>query len=256
MSGKSFDNILPSFRSISLEEMDNVRLMNRQDTKFVMTIDQFAGVMEDMIPHYRILEIENERQFSYDSIYFDEEALDLYNAHQRGLTDRYKVRFRKYINSNLAFLEVKHKKKGRTDKQRILVDEIGPELSKEQLNFIAQTGLEPHHLEAVLSNRFNRLTFVSDELNERLTVDFDLSFSQEGRTIELHDIVIAELKQGKLSRNSNFYSLMKKKMIRPLRISKYCIGVVELRGKENVKYNNFKRKILRLKKLIGNNYAA
>jgi hypothetical protein len=180
----------------------------------------------------------------------------LYGAHHRGMTDRFKVRFRKYLNSNLAFLEIKHKNKGRTDKQRILVDDIADHFSSDQLTFIKNTGLDPKHLEAVLSNRFTRLTFVSNQLNERLTIDMELSFSQGGKTVELNNIVIAELKQSKLSRNSPFYSLMKKKMIRPFRISKYCIGVVELLGKHNVKYNNFKRKLLRLKKLTQNNYAA
>ncbi len=253
---QQFDNIIHSFQSISLEEMDSVRLMNRQDTKFVMSLDQLLSVLKEINTQYKILEIEGKRLLSYNSTYFDEKELSLYLDHHRGKKDRFKVRFRKYLNSNLTFLEVKHKTKGRTDKRRIVVDDIHENLSSNDHDFIDSTGLMSENLEAVLSNSFDRITLVNTTLNERLTIDVNLSFEKNGIRKELSDIVIAELKQEKISRNSPFYALMKKNMIRPYRISKYCIGVVELLGKENIKYNSFKRKLLRIAKLKMNTNAA
>ena len=60
------------------------------------------------------------------------------------------------------------------------------------------------------------------------------------------------MKQAKASRISPFYQLIKEKQIRPNRISKYCIGVIKLFGKENVKYNRFKKKLIKLKKIENN----
>ena len=255
MSTSQLDSLISNFDGISLEEMDNVRLMNRQDTKFVLHFDQFLPILRDLIQDYRILEIDNERLFTYDSVYFDEANLSLYKDHHRRKKDRFKVRYRKYKNSGLAFLEVKHKTKGRTEKSRIAVDDLHHELSKDHQEFVAGTGMEAAHLEAILSNRFQRMTLVGKAHNERLTIDFNLSFKQDEVIKTLPHIVIAELKQEKLTRNSPFFSIMKKELIRPFRISKYCIGVIELMGTEAIKYNRFKKKLLYLSKLIRNNAA-
>ena len=48
------------------------------------------------------------------------------------------------------------------------------------------------------------------------------------------------------------YKLMKDNYIRPLKISKYCIGIIDMYGKNKVKYNRFKKKILKLNKLQAN----
>ena len=107
-------------------------------------------------------------------------------------------------------------------------------------------------LKLILTNRFNRITLVGKKLNERLTLDLNLSFKSNGKQASLENIIIAELKQERVSRTSPFFKTMKALMIRPYRLSKYCIGVIELYGKQNVKYNRFKKKLLRIKKLENN----
>lgn len=255
MSATQLDDLISNFDGISLEEMDNVRLMNRQDTKFVLHYEQFLPILKDLTKDYRILEIDNERLFTYDSVYFDEADLSLYKDHHREKKDRFKVRYRKYKNSGLAFLEVKHKTKGRTEKSRIAVDDLHNELSQDHQKFVEGTGMDASHLEAILSNRFQRITLVGKEHKERLTIDFNLTFKQNETIKSLPHIVVAELKQEKLTRNSPFFSIMKKELIRPFRISKYCIGVIELLGTDAIKYNRFKKKLLYLSKLIRNNAA-
>ena len=98
-------------------------------------------------------------------------------------------------------------------------------------------------------NAFQRITLVSKTSKERLTLDFNISFHMGEIKRNFHQLVIAELKQENLDRNSPFYRLMKKEHIRPYRLSKYCIGSVEIYGNEVLKFNRFKKKLLFLNKI-------
>ncbi len=253
MPFKDLHKIIQEFDPIGLEEMDSgTKLMNWVDTKFILTIDQLVQVLPRLKEEYRILEIKGVRFPSYESEYFDDPKLTFYIDHHRKKVDRYKVRFRKYVESNIAFLEVKHKKKGRTDKRRIKVDDLPGKMSDEHNDFVKETGVKLDNLEHVLTNSFSRITFVGINHNERLTFDFNLSFYKGDKEVVLSHLVIAELKQARVIRTSPFYSVMKEKLNRPFRISKYCIGIIELYGKENVKYNRFKKKLLKINKLRKN----
>jgi hypothetical protein len=113
---------------------------------------------------------------------------------------------------------------------------------------------ENHSLRPVMWNSFNRMTLVNKIDNERLTLDFDLTFKWEDHIQNFNNLIIAELKQETVNRNSAFFALMKTKCIRPYRLSKYCIGSIELYGGSILKFNNFKKKLLKLKKI--NTHAA
>lgn len=245
-------HIIDQFDPTSLQEMDSVKLMNRVDTKFLLSAQEFQMILPELINEYKILEINGDRLSTYESVYFDKPEYKLYLDHHQGKQDRFKVRFRKYVESHLVFLEVKHKSKGRTDKRRIVVDDIKDQLDAEDKEFIKGTGLQAEQLIPVLSNTFVRMTLVGKKTNERLTFDLDLGFEKNGEFIEMHDVVIAELKQERLNRNSPFYQHTKQHLIRPNRISKYCIGLIQLLGKENIKYNRFKKKLLKIDKLKEN----
>lgn len=239
---------------ISLEEMDRVKLMNRMDTKFAFRKEQLISLLPQLAAYYSILEINGNRTPSYTSLYFDTNNLRFFYDHHRGKTDRFKVRFRKYIDSDLSFLEIKHKYKGRTDKKRIRVADIPESLTNEQKIFLSEAIHDNLELEPHLWNAFHRLTLVNKYANERLTLDFDLVFKWQDKDVQFENLIIAELKQNKLDRNSAFFSVMKKMGIRPYRLSKYCIGAIELYGDSDLKYNRFKKKLLTLKKI--NNYAS
>lgn len=249
MSTKQLDNLLNAFEPISLSEMDNVKLMNRVDTKFIFSRENLLEILPSLSEHYRILKIKDILLPSYESVYYDDKDLNFYVNHHRKRLDRFKVRYRKYVESDIAFLEVKHKNKGRTDKSRIPVDSIPHKMSDEDAEFVYSTGVPKQDLVEVLSNRFNRITLVAKHINERLTLDLNLSFKLDDKEEVLGNVVIAELKQANASRISPFYSLMKKNLIRPNRVSKYCIGIIKTHGKENVKYNRFKKKLLKINKL-------
>jgi hypothetical protein len=209
------------------------------------------------LPHladqYSILEIEGTRTPFYESLYLDDSQFTFFRDHHNGRTNRFKVRYRKYVESNLSFLEIKHKVKGRTDKIRIKVDDIPLDLLEKHTKFIEGIVTQDVSLKPVMWNSFHRMTLVNKTENERLTLDFDLNFKWNDKTQNFNNLIIAELKQEKVNRNSVFYQLMKSRCIRPYRLSKYCIGSIELYG-DSLKFNRFKKKLLQLKKI--NNYAA
>lgn len=252
MSTQQLDNIIASFDPIHLEEMNETALMNRVDTKFVITYPQLITILPKLAEHYRILDVAGLRLPQYESHYYDNESLDFYLDHHRQKVDRFKVRFRRYVESELSFLEVKHKNKGRTNKQRIMVKSLPGKMSEEHKEFVRSTGVPQDNLNYILTNTFRRITLVGKKHVERLTLDVNLEFNGNNNSKLLNNLVIAELKQERLSRRSPFYEIMKQMLIRPYRLSKYCIGVIELYGKDNVKYNRFKKKLLRIQKLQAN----
>ena len=67
---------------------------------------------------------------------------------------------------------------------------------------------------------------------------------------KLDNICIIEIKREKGNRKSEILSILKLKRIRPTRFSKYTIGSCILNP--NLKYNNFKRKLLFINKINKN----
>ena len=249
MLSEQFNNLIRAFNPIHLEQMDRVKLMNRVDTKFAFDLTILSDILPELVENYAILEINSVRTPSYQSQYFDDQNLTFYKDHHNGRTNRFKVRIRKYIESNLLFLEIKHKFKGRTIKKRIEVDDFKVNLTSEMNAFINDNKAAKSALMPILENAFHRITLVNKTKNERLTLDFDLSFKRENTTKEFKNLVIAELKQEKIDRTSPFFVAMKNRIIRPYRLSKYCLGAMALYEKEKIKINRFKRKYIYLHKI-------
>ncbi|MDG1913651.1 MAG: polyphosphate polymerase domain-containing protein [Crocinitomix sp.] len=241
-------NILKDFGPITLSEMDGVKLMNRTDTKFVFKRQSLNEFLEILNEQYKVLNIKENLISSYKTLYFDTPEFQFFRDHHNGKGNRFKVRIRNYVESNLYFLEIKNKYKGRTAKSRIKLPDFELDLKKKSNSYITEVIGDPIHLESKLWNNFNRITLVNNNEKERLTLDLDLSFDWDGRTVNYGHVVIAELKQENANRNSLFYSIMKKNGIRPNGMSKYCVGTVALYPDQ--KYNNFKEKILLIDKLI------
>ncbi len=239
---------LVQFQPITLSEMDEVKLMNRTDTKFVFPRSILRTVLEALSHSYRVLEINGKRISSYQTLYFDTDDFKFYLDHHNGKGDRFKVRIRNYIESELFFLEIKNKYKGRTDKKRIRLEGFEEEFSDSSERFVKETIGNDIELNAKLWNSFSRITLVNQAEKERLTLDLNLGFSWETNDVSFSSVVIGELKQENVNRNSLFYTLMKDNGILPNSISKYCIGAISLNP--DLKYNNFKSKTLLLEKLL------
>lgn len=246
------DNTLQQFVPIHLSEMDEVRLMNRIDTKFAFCMEDLLKLLPELQKDYYVFEIENTRTPQYKSLYFDSDSFKFYHDHHNQKMSRFKVRIREYVESRIHFFEIKHKFKGKTFKKRIPINGFEEVLNAKELDFLKQVNVDEINLNACLWNSFRRITLVHKKRKERLTLDFNLEFSWEGKIENFPNLIIAELKQERLNRNSEFYELMKKELIRPYRLSKYCIGSIQLHKKKGLKYNRFKEKLNMLKFLDRN----
>jgi hypothetical protein len=230
--------------------MDKVKLMNRVDTKFMFNMNELELVLRDLENDYRIVEIDNKRISTYRNLYFDTESFDLYHHHHNGKLNRYKVRYRNYVESDTGFLEVKFKSnKGRTIKTRIAEDTIPILSNPSTLNFLQETlPFNPLTLKPKIWVNYNRITLVNKKANERITLDLNLEFEDSNKKTTLFDtLVIAEVKQSTRF-NSGFIQVMKNKQIHEVSISKYCFGsaITFL----NLKNNNFKETIYNINKTI------
>lgn len=240
--------ILNAFQPISLAEMDGVQLMNRTDTKFMFNNATLLEILPALVNQYRVLEVEHVRLNRYQTLYYDTPEFLHYLQHQNGKKHRYKIRKREYVESNLAFLEVKEKSnKGRTAKSRIKLPELAEMLDEKGLAFIEKKAAFTKGLEPKLWNSFTRTTLVDTVAGERVTLDTNISFHFNGKIKEVPHLVIAEVKQDGANRHSGFIRYMKERLVRPEGISKYCLGVALLY--EDIKSNTFKEKILHIHKL-------
>ena len=242
------EQIVQQFSPITLMEMDGVELMNRTDTKFVVSLEQLLAISEDVKTAYAILEVNGVRFSHYDTLYYDTNDFLFYTKHHNGKRNRWKIRKRSYLDSQLNFLELKFKtNRGRTEKQRIGIPDMEGNLSGDEERFVGiKSGIEVN-LSPKLDNRFTRLTLVNSELKERITIDMNLSFAWNDTKKSLHNVIIVEVKQKRRNRFSPFVVALKKLQIHEESISKYCLGVALL--VPFVKKNNFKEKLLKVNKL-------
>lgn len=248
--------LLEEFEPISLKEMDSVKLMDRTDTKYTFHRDDFDRVLKEILPYYRVLEIDGKRVSRYKTLYYDTVEYSLYTRHHNGELNRYKIRHRTYVESNIGFLEVKFKSnKGRTVKDRIKKKDVPLCWENETEVFLKkQLPFDPHQLKPIIWVNYSRLTLVNRTSAERLTIDLDLEFEQGDVKKDLRSLVIAEVKQEK-RKASPFLKVMKQFHIREGSISKYCMGIA-LTSRKKVKRNNFKEKLLNLKHIIYDDIIA
>jgi len=245
---EAIQKIIDQFSSISLKKMDNVKLLNRVDTKFLCPVGKIHEILHDLVSLYKVLEISDERIMSYRTKYYDTENFKMFREHQNGKLNRYKIREREYLDSDLKFLEIKFKSnKRRTLKSRIIKPENTQCFNNKEIDFLDyKSPFSSDELEVKLVNTFKRLTLTNGK--ERITVDFDLKFiSANGNVGMLPSLVIVEVKQEKFSMESKVIQVLKEHGIRSASFSKYCIGATLVYT--NLKSNRFKSKILMINKI-------
>lgn len=247
---ENINTTLAIFDPISLNEMENVALMNRTDTKFVFRYDQLQGFLDQIKDDYRVLEINGIRASRYETLYFDTPDFKMYMEHHRGRPSRYKIRHRIYVDSNLHYFEIKFKNnKGRTIKNRIKRKETDFIIKDKAEQFLNENTHYPAaNLYPKLWSNCSRITLVNKCSKERLTLDINLQFKNDAEEKNLPNVVIAEVKQEKLA-PSPFIKLMKNNHVRAGSISKYCFGVIFL---YKIKQNNFKPNLRYINRI--NNY--
>ena len=250
------EQAVAQFAPISLAEIGNAALLDRVETKYVVSAEILPTFLNAIHADYDVLSIEGQRLNRYKTLYYDSADFDLYRRHHAGGANRYKVRARQYVETGVNFLEIKHKdNKRRTRKQRYATDTFMRVIDPTSGEFLRQR--YPHNVALLygrLLTNYTRITLVSRHDAERVTIDLDLSFEWEGRCEALANIAIVEIKRAPHSAESRATQQLRQQRIRPERFSKYCIGVCLIYPQ--VKHNNFKPTLRLLNTLSrGKTYA-
>ena len=172
------NELLQHLEPITLEQMRNIRLMNRTDTKFVTCKEKLVQLLEMAQGKYYAQFNNNTHVANYMTTYWDTENHRFFLEHHNGRAPRQKVRVRTYMDSDLTFLEVKTKNNhGRTKKKRMEVPSQEIEIqgaNDEFVESLVHQGLTQMH--PTVRNQFHRITLVNYDKTERLTIDFDVHF--------------------------------------------------------------------------------
>ena len=245
-------DILSTFAPISLEQMSEVKLMNRIDRKFVTTTDRLYQLLQMARQDYYIQEIDGERNPEYDTTYFDTVAFDMYNQHQWNHANRQKIRFRTYCISGLQFMEVKTKNNhGRTKKKRMKVSDMNVCESEKRTFLSKHLNYQADTLQPVLNNHFHRITLVNKAKTERLTIDSALCFHNlvSGKDKDMGNLVIIELKRDGLC-FSPVLEMLHQLHIHPHGFSKYCMG--SALTNTQLPIHRFKSNLIEINKIMKN----
>ena len=245
---QQIQEILDTFESVSLQDLDTVKLQNRIDTKYMLTIQELEQVLREIQKNQKVLEIDDTRLFTYKTVYFDTPDFRFYKDHHNGCINRVKVRCREYVESHLVMYEIKRKLFGtRTDKQRKVIAQLPEQSPQEDYALIGYKRLNAQPIEKKMTNEFRRITLTNKEFTERITIDLDIRLSNEHETIHLPEIAVIEVKQGKTDVFSHTIQVLKKFGIRESSFSKYAIGTALL--EKTLKHNAFKPILLKIEKL-------
>ena len=235
--------ILSRFDPISLDELDDVKLLRRYDQKFTITTSQFEDIFPFLANYYHCLTIENQQIFEYSTDYYDFGNYTMFIDHHNGKLNRHKIRFRDYVNTKNTFLEIKFKSnKGETIKSRKEIAYRSREFNLENNKFIGENSpYNPSNLDKKLSNTFQRITLANVANKERVTIDNVINFSHKKDNKILQNLVVIEIKKSKNNMDSSINQLLKMNGIRPTSFSKYAFGSALINP--NLKYNRFKKKL-------------
>ena len=244
------DELLTKLQPITLEEMKDIRLMNRTDTKFVTNKEKLVRLLELAEGKYYAQFNNGSKIADYMTTYWDTDDYRFYMEHHNGRAPRQKVRVRTYMDSDITFLEIKTKNNhGRTKKKRVEVpcQQITGEGGNEEF-LKERVHLSLADIHPTVRNRFHRITLVNYGKTERLTIDYDVHFHnmETEQDANVGPLVIIELK-----RDGNVYSpvldILRQLRIKPSGFSKYCIGSVMTN--KGLKQNLFKQKLVKLRKI-------
>ena len=232
--------------------MEKVKLMNRIDTKFLTTKEDALKVLECIQNDYFIQEITNKLITRYRTVYWDSDEHQFYLMHQNGHTPRVKVRIRTYEDSvGLTFLEIKRKDNhGKTHKKRIRIQsETEPEKSGGDEFLFGKMGIHIQDLHPCLQNHFKRITLVNKAMTERLTMDFDIAYTnlETQKEADSGNLVVVELKRNDMAL-SPIHDVLSEQHIRPHGYSKYVIGSYQTNP--SLKHNLIKPKYNLIQKIM------
>lgn len=221
--------------SIALAELVALaELQTRSAHKYLVTTEVARDLIGELAPDVALLEIDGERTFGYETVYFDTPERDLYHQTAYRRPRRFKVRTRKYSTSASAMLEIKTKNgRGSTVKHRL---DYPPEsryvLTDAARRWVDETidrerfGHLVDDLEPSLTTKFRRATAVDLGGDARYTFDEGLTVvGADGAAASIEPIIV-ECKS--LDGGSPADRWLWRHGIRPAQMSKYCVGLATL----------------------------
>jgi hypothetical protein len=205
-------------------------LLHRVDRKYMLPRPLLEPLLGGLRQNYNVLRSAGQLLASYQTCYFDTPELRMFDDHRRDRRPRFKVRVRHHLDRRLSFLEIKRRGANeRTTKMRMdrpfgdtSLDEEGQRFINEHCPIKAVT-LGPR-----LWIGFHRITLVGHDVNERITIDVSLQLGNDARREQLHDVVIAEVKQGRFTNSSPGVRGFRDLRIRERAVSKYCLATARL----------------------------
>jgi hypothetical protein len=206
-------------------------MMTRRDRKYMVPTPDAVRFVLSLHDRARVLTIDGTRSFSYESVYFDTPAHDLYLDAARRRPRRYKVRTRTYLDTGAMLLEVKTRDpRGRTVKLRREHHAArGDTLDDESLAFLRECPSlrsDGRALGPVLTTNYLRATLVLGE-GRRVTIDTDVrSTTPDGRTVRLVGMTVIETKSRGAPSEAD--RILWESGHRPIRLSKFCTSLAAL----------------------------
>lgn len=209
---------------ILLEEAKKIKLFNRIETKYESELNSknLENLLKYLYDNYYVVANNNITIFEYINIYFDSDDLIMYNEHKKNSSNRQKVRIREYSNGN-KYLEIKHKIDHKTIKKRIPIDNVDIDNNFDWIKDNLQYDISK--LSHILTTKYDRITFISKDFHERITVDFNIEFfNLKTKITKLINKVIIEVKQDDKSSN-DIHDIIKSFNIEKCHFSKYFNGL-------------------------------
>jgi hypothetical protein len=238
-TGATLERQIGALPPIDLATLEaGAALLTRVDRKYVVRLSTFERLVDSLDDHWRALQIDDRRLFGYSSTYFDTADLHTYRAHLQRRRRRFKVRVRQSTDSDSCMLEVKRKGlRGVTVKER-RDHAIGSqtELGEDGRSFVE--GSLGGHGDRRLAERIGafgpvvvtgnrRTTLACLSGHSRLTIDTDLvcGWGSAHSALRPGMVVLESKVEGHASQVDR---LLRSFGVRPVPISKYCLGVASL----------------------------
>lgn len=233
-AARAVAEVTAGLRPLSLESvLATAALQTRVDRKYVLPADLVATLLARVPEELCVLEIDHLRMFRYESVYFDTPDLTAYRQHAHGRRRRVKVRTRAYLDTRECLLEFKSVgARGETVKERYPYPwsarhGLDPEARGLAHERVGRSIAAPA-LRETLTITYQRSTFVAPGSGSRMTCDVDLQFQDPDgrRSHPLGGLVVLESKT--VGAESAVDRALRRLGVRPLSLSKYCVGMALL----------------------------
>ncbi len=222
-------SLLDSCASITLADLQQeAAFLTRRDRKYLLPVAEVPGILAIFGDTTRVLEIGGRRTFGYETTYFDNDSYVSYHGALRKRPNRFKVRVRSYLGSDICQLEAKVRDgRGNTVKHRMHHAEPGDRLDEADrrwLEHLPQVAPYADSLAPCLTTMYRRSTLVLPEGAGRITFDRSLAFAlPDGTQVSLPGVAIVESKGP--GQPLPVDRLLWRHGYRPQSISKYALGL-------------------------------